>query len=269
VAGSTRRTETKRVDGELLIIEEGPAAKNPDNPQSSGINATLYDGQYNLFEKEWRLLNPQVFATIVVITNRGTVPEDKRFGVDDVEPMARTLANANTAGAGCPIASVGGAAGGDDGGNTLVIVGGVGLVAAAAAAAIATKNKNKDKRVVAPDSAAAKVDDDLAILQLDANRFDIDARNPARVTLTGWSASTDGPLMRVPMLLWINVPPGAGVTVEPVQGEGELVATIAVDGDNPSDAELVELVANGVWKGRQMTETITVRLGSDLELRLY
>ena len=68
---------------------------------------------------------------------------------------------------------------------------------------------------------------------------------------------------------WIDVPTGAGVLVVPEQAEGELVATISVDAAHPSDAEQVELTANGVWKGKQATETITVRLGGDLELRLY
>jgi hypothetical protein len=153
------------------------------------------------------------------------------------------------------------------GGNGIVVVGGVGLVAlAAAAAALKARSKKKDDAAAATTTNAPKVDDDIAILQLDANDFDI-SDSPKTVTLTGWSADSEGRLSRVPMTIWITVPPGRGVKVVPDQGEGELVATIAFDEANPSDVALVELVASGVWKGKQMTETITVRT-SDYELRL-
>ena len=153
------------------------------------------------------------------------------------------------------------------GGNGIVVVGGVGLVAvAAAAAAVMAKNKKKETGAAATTTDAPKVDDDIAILQLDAKDFDISA-SPKPVTLTGWSADAEGRLSRVPMTIWITVPPGKGVKVTPVQGEGELVATIAVDEVHPSDAALVELVANGAWRGKQMTEMITVHT-SDFEMRL-
>jgi hypothetical protein len=155
----------------------------------------------------------------------------------------------------------------DGGGNGIVVVGGVGLVAlAAAAAAVKAKNKKKEAAVAATTTTAPRVEDEVAILQLDAKDFDISA-SPKVVTLTGWSADTEGRLSRVPMTIWITVPPGKGVSVTPAQGDGELVATIAVDEEHPGDAALVELVANGVWKGKQMTETITVRT-SDFEMRL-
>jgi hypothetical protein len=155
----------------------------------------------------------------------------------------------------------------DGGGNGIVVVGGVGLVAlAAAAAALKAKNRRKEAPVAETANSAPKVDDDIAILQLDAKDFDI-SDSPKTVTLTGWSADTEGRLSRVPMTIWITVPHGQGVKVAPDQGEGELVATIAVDEEHPSVAPLVELVANGVWKGKQMTETITVRTSS-FELRL-
>ena len=156
---------------------------------------------------------------------------------------------------------------GGSGGNGIVVVGGVGLVAlAAAAAAVKAKNNKNETGVAATTTNAPKVDDDIAILQLDAKDFDISA-SPKTVTLTGWSADTEGRLSRVPMTIWITVPPGKGLNVTPVQGEGELVATIAVDEEHPSDAALVELVANGAWKGKQMTEMITVHT-SDFEMRL-
>jgi hypothetical protein len=110
VTQTKRPTKTQSIDGEMLTIEEGPKAANPDNPQKNGIFNTLLPGTYNLMEKEWRLLSSQVFATIVVNTNRGIVEEKKRFGVTKVEPYARTLANQNSSGAGCKIPPVGGAA---------------------------------------------------------------------------------------------------------------------------------------------------------------
>jgi hypothetical protein len=99
------------------------------------------DVEFGLFEKEWRLLGSQVFATIVVLTNeRGAVEEDKRYGVDDAEPVARVLANRNRAAAGCPVPEVPttGAFGGGSGiplipivvgtGGVVIIIGGTRLV---------------------------------------------------------------------------------------------------------------------------------------------
>ena len=267
VTKSSRKTETNRVDGQLLVIEEGPSAKNPDNPQSDGISSTLYDGVYNLFEKEWRLLSPQVFATIVVITARGRVPEDKRLSVKQVEPVARSLANANSSGAGCTISGTGGGGGGD---NTAIVV--VGGVAAVAAVALAASKAAKKK--AASDDAAAPTDAptgqlDMAILQIDAKLFDIDSTSPATVTLTGWNVGNDGIPVHVPMTIWITAPPLCGVQVVPDQAEGQLIAVLSVDPTSPSPESDIELVASGVWKGKLVSETITVRVGGDLELRLY
>ena len=271
VADSPRKTETQRIAGELLVIEEGPNAKNPDNPQSNGVRSTFFDGEFNLFEKEWRLLNPQIFATIVVITNRGKVPEDKRFGVDDVEPIARGLANFNASGAGCPIPGLDGGEDGGGGTGIIVVVGGIALVAGAAALAVKSrKPKGESVPATATASTAPPTDDlDLAILQLDAKEFDVDDANPATVTLTGWNVGTDGIATRVPMTIWITAPLGCGVLVVPDQGDGELIATISVDAEQPSTTDQVELTATGVWKGKQISETLTVRFGGALELRLY
>ncbi len=139
--------------------------------------------------------------------------------------------------------------------GAIAVVGGIAAVAAAAAAAVAKTPEGKET--------------DLSILQLDANEFDVDGETPATVTLTGWHVGQDNQQQRVPMTIWITVPAGSGVIVEPEQGEGQLVATIRLDADNPSEAEQAVLTAHGVWKGKEATETITVRLGGDLELRLY
>lgn len=107
----------------LLIIEEGKQARNPDNPQDEGVFSSFFpDVEFGLFEKEWRLLNQQVFATIVVLTNeRGRVEEDKRYGVDDAEVVARVLANRHRGAAGCPIPEVPLAGAGTAGGGVPLI----------------------------------------------------------------------------------------------------------------------------------------------------
>jgi hypothetical protein len=71
------------------------------------------------------------------------------------------------------------------------------------------------------------------------------------------------------MTIWITVPPGRGVLFAPDQADGQLIATISVDHEHPSDARQVQLAATGVWKGKQVTESINVTRGSALELRLY
>ncbi len=139
--------------------------------------------------------------------------------------------------------------------GAIAVVGGAAAVAAVAAAAVARTPKDKET--------------DLAILQLDANEFDIDSETPAVVTLTGWHVGNDGNAVRVPMTIWISGAGGSGVTVVPDQGEGTLVATISVDAANPTDADEITLTAHGVWKGNEATETITIRLGGDLELRIF
>lgn len=139
--------------------------------------------------------------------------------------------------------------------GAIALVGGVAAVAAAAAAAAAHTPKDEDT--------------DLSILQLDVNKLDVDGTTPGIVTLTGWHAGNDGEPKRVPMTIWIDGHANGGVLVQPDQGEGQLVATITVDENNPGDADQVLLTAHGVWKGNEATETITVRLGGDLELRLY
>jgi hypothetical protein len=113
VAGP-RDTETYRDDrAGFLIHEEGPQAKNPANPQDDGIFSQFFtnpDGSpllIGLMEKEWRLLNDQVFATIVVLTNeRGQVDETDRFGVESGEAVARILADRHRSAAGCAIPAV-------------------------------------------------------------------------------------------------------------------------------------------------------------------
>jgi hypothetical protein len=126
----------------VLIIEEGKQARNPDNPQDDGVFSSFFpDVEFGLFEKEWRLLNQQVFATIVVLTNeRGTVEEDKRYGVDDAEVVARMLANRHRGAAGCPIPEIPltGAAGVGGGlplipiivgtGGVIIVIGGTRLI---------------------------------------------------------------------------------------------------------------------------------------------
>lgn len=260
-----RDTETKRTD-DMVVIEEGPAARHTPNPQDDEVTSTFYPGIFNLFEKEWRLLSPQVFATIVVITDRGEVPEDRRLSVAAVEPIARGLANANKAGAGCAIGDIGGTTGGG-GPSTIVIVGGIGLVAAAATAAVKARKKQQAAAGAPADAPVQGVD--LSILQIDRNDFAIDASNPATVTLTGWQVRDDGGYTNVPMTIWIASAPGCGVAVVPDQGEGQLIASLSVDPTVARPDGPVQLVANGVWNGKQLSETITVRIGGDLELRLY
>ncbi|MFC5993564.1 hypothetical protein ACFQE5_04955 [Pseudonocardia hispaniensis] len=110
----TQRTPTR------VVIEEGPGARNPDNLQSGGVFSEFFpdvvDG-FALFEKAWVAFNPQVVATIVVLTDEGeTLDAAARFGVDDVEPVARRLADANRPDSpDCPIP--GSAAGGGTGGD--------------------------------------------------------------------------------------------------------------------------------------------------------
>jgi hypothetical protein len=139
--------------------------------------------------------------------------------------------------------------------GAIAVVGGVAAVLAAAAAAATRTPKGEET--------------DLAILQLDVNDVEVGPDNPATVTLTGWHVGSDGQPARVPMTIWIDAPAGCGVTVVPEQGEGLLVATISLDPQSPTDADRIELLAHGVWKGKEATETITVRLGGDLELHLY
>jgi predicted nucleic acid-binding Zn-ribbon protein len=133
VAGA-RTTETFRDDAAgVLITEEGTQAKNPDNPQAQGVFSGFFvdsNGDpipFGLQEKEWRLLNPQVFATIVVLTNeRGKVDETERFGVEQGEIVARDLANRSRSAAGCDIPEVGGTttSTGDGGGLPVTVLGG-------------------------------------------------------------------------------------------------------------------------------------------------
>ncbi len=126
----------------MLITEEGRLARNPDNPQSDGVFSSFFPGvEFGLQEKEWRLLNQQVFATIVVLTNeRGSVEEAKRYGVDDAEIVARVLANRHRGAAGCPIpevplAGTGGVGGGPPlipiivgTGGVIIVIGGARLI---------------------------------------------------------------------------------------------------------------------------------------------
>lgn len=139
---SARTTETYRDDAAgVLITEEGPAAKNPDNPQSKGVFSQFYVDSNGdpilrgLQEKEWRLLSPQVLATLVVLTDeRGKVDETERFGVEQAEVVARDLANRSRSAAGCDIPEVGaGATAPATGGgglpvNLLIGVGGIAVI---------------------------------------------------------------------------------------------------------------------------------------------
>jgi hypothetical protein len=123
ITASPRKTETQRVNGELLVIEEGPKAKNPDNPQSQGVFSTFFDVDFTLMEKEWRMLSPQVLTTIVVLTNdRGILTEAERHGVVRSEPVARSLANANRSVMPCNIPAVGGATSTRKGKGPVVVI---------------------------------------------------------------------------------------------------------------------------------------------------
>ena len=89
---------------------------------------------FGLQEKEWRLLSPQVFATMVVLTNeRGKVPETERFGVEQAEVVARDLANHSRSAAGCDIPEIGAGTTTTGGGgglpvNVLVGAGGIAII---------------------------------------------------------------------------------------------------------------------------------------------
>ena len=138
--------------------------------------------------------------------------------------------------------------------GAIAVIGGVAAVAAAAVAAAAHTPPGEKT--------------DLAILQVDSDTVDIDAEHNAQVTLTGWHAGDGGKLTRVAMSIWIDPAPGGGIVVEPAQGESQLVATIRLDETNPTDASEAELLAHGVWDGKEATQMITVRLGGSYELRL-
>jgi hypothetical protein len=98
--GPRGATETERVEGERLVIEEGQFAQdasgrpNPDNAHRDGVFSQFFpEINFRLFEKEWLQLNPQIVATIVVLTSeRGLVKEENRYGVDDAEPVAASMA---------------------------------------------------------------------------------------------------------------------------------------------------------------------------------
>lgn len=139
--------------------------------------------------------------------------------------------------------------------GAIAVVGGAAAVAAAAAAAIANTPEGEET--------------DLAIVQVSTDTLDIDPETPGQLTLTGWHVGDDRQLRRVPMSLWIEVPPAMGVAVEPASGTGELVANVRVDESTlRPDVQQVELVAWGDHNGKRASETVTVNLGGDLELRL-
>lgn len=142
-AGKTgkRDTETFR-DSTKVVIEEGPRAANPDNPQRDGIRSHFFpDIVFEFFEKEWWLASQNTVMTLVVLTNE---PAGKdRLGVDDAETVARSVAFANSPDTpGCqitppPTVAPGGGAGGTKpggsktgtiialvGGATVIVVGG-------------------------------------------------------------------------------------------------------------------------------------------------
>ena len=141
--------------------------------------------------------------------------------------------------------------------GAIAVVGGIAAVAAAAVAAVAKTPEGEET--------------DLSILQLDKNEVDIDDETEGVVTLTGWHVGKDGQPKRVPMTIWIDVPGASGITVTPSNGEGEVVSTIALDENQPpgDDVEQVQLTAHGVWKGKEATETITVRVGGGYRMKIY
>ena len=168
--------------------------------------------------------------------------------------------------------------------GAIAVVGGIAAVAAAVVAAAAKMPKPSGGAGVGgapggadggPDGGAAgggpkdEEEMDLSILQVDTDKVSVDEETSAVVTLTGWHAGKDQQPVRVPMSIGIAVPPGCGLTVTPDQGEGQLIATIAVDTANPPQEDQVELTATGTWKGKDASQTITVSVGGDYELKLY
>lgn len=132
-----------------LVVEEGRQARNPDNRQADGVFSSFFPGvEFGLFEKEWSLLNQQVFATIVVLTNeRGRVAEEERFGVDDAEIVARILANRNRGAAGCPIPEVPAAGSSGTSPPTIpIIVGTVGVIIVIGGTRLIWRRKGEPKR---------------------------------------------------------------------------------------------------------------------------
>lgn len=139
--------------------------------------------------------------------------------------------------------------------GAIAVVGGAAAVAAAAAAAIAKTPEGEET--------------DLAIVQVSTDRVDIEIGKPADVTLTGWHVGADQQLKRVGMALWIEFPPAAGIKVEPASGTGEMTASVSVDEATlPDDTTEVDITAWGDWNGKRASETVTVHIGGELELKL-
>jgi hypothetical protein len=122
------RSDTK------VVTEEGPDAANPDNAQPNPISSSFFSDTFGLQEKVWVMFNDQVLATLYVLTNeRGMMPEDRRFGVTTLDPIARTLAAANApVSAECAIPPIDGATGADGAGGVpgwvTISLGGAGVV---------------------------------------------------------------------------------------------------------------------------------------------
>lgn len=118
-----RDTETFRSDTKV-ITEEGPAAKNKDNPQPDPIRG-FGPEEYFLQEKSFELLTPQIVTTVVVLTNeRGSFDEKERFGIAVAQPEVITVAN-NHLPTSCSVPAVGakpGAKGSNGGGPGRVLV---------------------------------------------------------------------------------------------------------------------------------------------------
>jgi hypothetical protein len=137
----------------------------------------------------------------------------------------------------------------------IAVVGGTAAVMAAAAAAVAATPREEET--------------DLAIVQVSRDHLEVAPGEPAEVTVTGWHVGKSGSPVRVGMPVRIDAPPGSGITVTPEAGTGELVASIAVDeAALPPGTEQVLLTAQGTWKGKEATATVTVRVTGGYHLRL-
>lgn len=140
--------------------------------------------------------------------------------------------------------------------GAIAVVGGIAAVTAAALAA--------------RDATPEGEETDLAIVQVSNDMLFVSPDSPDQVTLTGWHAGDGGKLTRVPMTLWIEVPPAEGVKVTPTQGTGEMLAMVEFDEATFDDTIFeVELVAHGSWDGKEATATITVMLDGDYNLEWF
>lgn len=150
----------------------------------------------------------------------------------------------------------------------IAVVGGIAAVVAAAAAVAARSGGDDEPAGDDPGQPEQPMDQtDLAILQVSADRVEVDDTNDGQVTLTGWHAGPGGALERIDMPIRVDLPPDSGLTVDPTEGTGEVVVDIAVDENADATAEgaggdqderEVTLAASGSWNGQTVTQTITV-----------